>query len=181
MAREMTESNLHSAFAGESQAHMRYLIFAERAEKAGFPNVARLFTAIAFAEKVHASNHYSVTSSKGDFLTVSAAGFGSKKVSEDLEIAIKGETFEVNEMYPAYLAVAKLQDHKDAVRSFTWALEAEKTHAEFFKKAKQAVDKGSDVTLRTMQVCSVCGYTVEGDAPDKCPMCGAPKNAFKSF
>ncbi len=181
MTREMTESNLHSAFAGESQAHMRYIIFAERAEKERFQNVARLFTAVAFAEKVHASNHYSATSSKGDFLAVSAAGFGSKTVSEDLEIAIKGETFEVNEMYPAYIAVARLQDHKDALRSFTWALEAEKTHAEFFKRAKQAVDGGKDIKLGTMQVCSICGYTIEGDAPDRCPICGSPKKAFKSF
>ncbi|MBS7288341.1 MAG: rubrerythrin family protein [Candidatus Freyarchaeota archaeon] len=179
--REMTESNIHSAFAGESQAHMRYLLFAERAEKAGFPNTARLFRAVAFAEKVHASNHYSATSSKGDFVTFSVAGFGSKTVSEDLEVAIEGETFEVNEMYPAYIAVAKLQDHRDALRSFTWALEAEKTHAELFKKARQAVDGGGDIKLGTMQVCSICGYTVEGEAPNRCPICGSPKNAFKPF
>lgn len=173
--------NLHSAFAGESQAHMRYTIFAERAGRSGFENVARLFTAIAFAEKVHASNHYSATSSKGDFLTFSTAGFGSKTVSEDLEIAINGETFEVNEMYPAYIAVAKMQNHEDALKSFTWALEAEKTHAELFRKAKQAVDSGKDVKLGTIQVCCVCGYTVEGEAPDKCPICGSSKKAFRSF
>ncbi len=181
MAREMTEANLHSAFAGESQAYMRYIIFSERAEKEGFPNVARLFRAIAFAEKVHASNHYAATSSKGAFTTVSAAGFGSKTVSEDLKIAIEGETFEVNEMYPAYIEVAKMQRHNEAVKSFTWALEAEKIHAEFYKRAKQAVDQGKDLELDTMQICSICGYTVEGDAPDRCPICGSSKNAFKSF
>jgi len=91
----MTESNLRSAFAGESQAHMRYLIFADRAEKEGYANVARLFRAIAYAEQVHATNHY--------------RELGDINVSpQNLQVAIDGESWEVEEMYPAYLAVAQL-------------------------------------------------------------------------
>jgi rubrerythrin len=102
--RKMTEENLKAAFAGESQAHTRYLIFAEEAKRHGFENVARLFTAIAFAELVHATNH------------LRALG-GIGKTGENLAKAIEGETFEVDEMYPAYVEVAKLQNEKVAERS----------------------------------------------------------------
>lgn len=181
MVRAMTEMNLRSAYAGESQAHMRYTIYAERAKEKGFPNVARLFTAIAFAEQVHATNHYRNIKTKGDALTVSGAVFGSTNTSEDLQAGIDGENFEINEMYPTYLEVAKFQKEKGAETSFRYAWEAEKIHSKMYQKAKQVVDKGKDIELGPMQICTVCGHTVEGDAPDKCPICNAPKNKFKTF
>lgn len=120
----MTESNLRSAFAGESQAHMRYLIFADRAEKEGYANVARLFRAIAYAEQVHATNHY--------------RELGDINVSpQNLQVAIDGESWEVEEMYPAYLAVAQLQEEKGAQRSMGYALEAEKIHAQITKRSRR--------------------------------------------
>lgn len=181
MVREMTETNLRSAFAGESQAHIRYKMFAERAEKSGFSNVARLFNAISFAEKIHAGNHFRNILSKGGFQTVSAAVFGARNSSEDLQAGIDGETFEINEMYPAYKTVAQFQTEKAAETSFAWALEAEKIHASLYRKAKQEVDQGKDASLGPIQICSTCGYTIEGDAPDKCPICGARKDEFRSF
>jgi rubrerythrin len=181
MVREMTETNLRSAFAGESQAHIRYKIFAERAEKSGWPNVARLFNAISIAERIHAGSHFRNILTKGGAQTVSAAVFGARNTSEDLQAGIDGETFEINEMYPVYKAVAQFQGEKAAETSFTWALEAEKIHASLYRKAKQAVDQGKDVTLGPIRICSVCGYTVEGDAPDKCPMCGASRDKFQTF
>ena len=181
MVREMTETNLRSAFAGESQAHMRYKIFAERAQKSGLSNVARLFNAISFAERVHAGNHFRSILTKGGFQTVSAAVFGARNTSEDLQAGIDGETFEINEMYPAYRAVAQFQGEKAAETSFTWALEAEKIHAGLYQRAKQAVDQGKDVAMGPIQICNTCGYTVEGDVPDKCPICGAPKDKFRTF
>lgn len=181
MVKEMTETNLRSAFAGESQAHIRYKIFAERAEKSGWPNVARLFNAISLAERIHAGNHFRDILSKGGFQTVSAAVFGTKKTSEDLQAGIDGETFEIDEMYPTYKAVAQFQGEKAAETTFAWALEAEKIHASLYKKAKQAVDQGKDVALGSIQICSTCGFTVEGEAPDKCPICGAAKDKFRAF
>jgi rubrerythrin len=181
MVKEMTETNLRSAFAGESQAHIRYKIFAERAEKSGWPNVARLFSAISIAERIHAGSHFRNILTKGGAQTVSAAVFGARNTSEDLQAGIDGETFEINEMYPVYKAVAQFQEEKAAETSFTWALEAEKIHVSLYKKAKQAVDQGKDVTLGPIQICSVCGYTVEGDAPDKCPICGASRDKFQTF
>jgi rubrerythrin len=181
MVREMTETDLRSAYAGESQAHMRYAIYSERANKEGFLNVARLFIAVAFAEKVHASNHYRNIKTKGAATTVSAAVFGSRSTVEDLQAGIDGETFEIEEMYPTYKAVAEFQGEKAAEISFRWALEAEKIHVILYKRAKDAVAKGKDVDLGKIQICTVCGYTVEGDAPEKCPICNAKKDMFKTF
>lgn len=177
----MTETNLRSAFAGESQAHIRYKISAERAEKSGLSNVGRLFNAIALAERIHAGNHFRNILSKGGFQTVSASVFGGRNTSEDLQAGIDGETFEISEMYPTYQAVAQFQGEKAAEMAFTWALETEKVHASLYKKAKQAVDQGKDVALGPIQICSTCGYTIEGDLPDKCPICGATKEKFKTF
>ena len=166
--RKMTEENLKAAFAGESQAHMRYLIFAEAAEREGKPNIARLFRAIAYAEQVHAANHL------GEL-----GGIG--KTPENLAEAIAGETFEVEEMYPAYNRVAELQGESGAVRSTHYALEAEKIHAEMYKEAKEKADTGKDVEIGKVHICPVCGYTHAGDAPDVCPVCGAPRDMFKEF
>jgi len=177
-----TQENLMSAFSGESQAHMRYMYFAKIAESERYPNVARLFKAIAFAETVHAHNHFrKLRHLKGGFITIAHAGFGPGNTSKNLEIAIEGEEYEVEEMYPAYIEIAKMQGEKAAEMSFKWALETEKEHLKLFMKAKEAVDIGKDVELKEVYVCEVCGYTVEGEAPDKCPICGASGDKFRKF
>ena len=166
--RKMTEENLKSAFAGESQAHMKYLIFATKAEEEGRPNIARLFKAIAYAEQVHATNHFKALGELGQTV-------------QNLGAAIAGETYEVEEMYPAFQEVAKLQMEKGAQKSTRWAFEAEKVHAGMYQKARQAVEEGRDVKLGDVGICEVCGYTVEGPVPDKCPLCGVTKERFKKF
>jgi rubrerythrin len=166
--REMTKANLQAAFAGESQAHMRYMIFADKAEKAGLANVARLFRAASFAEQIHATNHLRAMGGVGD-------------TAQNLETALAGETFEVNEMYPAYVAVAKLQDEPAAVRSTEDALAAEIVHMKLYAEAKKVVADGKDLEEKPVFICESCGFTAEGEAPDKCPVCGAPKNRFRKF
>jgi len=166
--KKMTEKALHDSFAGESMAHMKYLAFSEIAEREGFPNVARLFKAIAYAEQVHATNH--------------ARNLGIiKKTAENLQEAIDGETFEVEEMYPAYKAIAELQEEKGAQRSMHFALEAEKIHAELYKQAKESVTQGKDIEMEEIYICPVCGYTHVGKLPEKCPVCGVPSSKFKKF
>lgn len=177
---DMTEANLHNAFSGESMAHMRYTAYADKADKEGFENVARLFRAIAYAEQVHATNHLE-RSPKVDTTALGGAPFGVGTTSENLQFGIDGENFEISEMYPAYLAVAELQDEGRAEQSFHWALEAEKVHASMFQEAKQTVDAGDDIDLGPVQICEVCGYTVEGEAPDRCPICQAKKEMFREF
>jgi rubrerythrin len=166
--KQMTKSNLSAAFAGESQAHTKYLVFAEIAEREGLPNVARLFRAASFAEQMHAAAHLRALGGTGDTV-------------KNLEDAIKGETFEVNEMYPAYVASAQAQEERGAVVSMERALAAEKVHAQLYTRAKQAAEAKQDVALPAIHVCEVCGWTVEGDAPDKCPLCGAPASRFRKF
>ena len=164
----MTKENLKSAFSGESQAHMKYVLFADKAEEEKFGNIARLFRAIAFAERVHASNHLNALN-------------GINLTMDNLDVAIDGETFEVNEMYPAYKAVAELQDEKKAVKSMHYALEAEKIHASLYGEAKEAVKSGKDLEVGEINICPVCGHTVVGKAPERCPICGASGDRFRKF
>lgn len=177
----MTETNLISAFAGESQAHMRYLLYGDRADDKGYPNVARLFRAIAYAEKIHAGNHYKNIQHKGDSTTISGALFGSRTVIEDIQNGIDGEHYEVEEMYPAFMEVAKIQKEYAAEISFRFAWEAEKTHAAFYEQAMDAVQNEKDLELNDVGVCTVCGYTVEGEPPERCPICKAKKERFQIF
>ena len=165
---EMTKANLEASFAGESQAHMKYVIFADRAEREGFPNVARLFRAVAHAERVHATNHFRALEGIG-------------KTSENLVAAAGGENYEVDEMYPAFTAVAELQGEKMAERYNKWAMEAEKVHAAFYEDAKKSVDNGDDPQVPQIYVCDVCGWTGEGEPPDNCPLCKAKKEKFILF
>jgi rubrerythrin len=178
----MTEQNLKNAFSGESQAHIRYLLFGDIAEREGFRNVARLFRAIAYAETIHASGHFNnLAYLNGGYITIGMAGFGPGKTLKNLGIAIEGETFEIEEMYPVYKDTARFQDEKGAERSFDWAYQTEQIHAKMFKKAKEAVNHGKDVDIGEIQICSVCGHTVEGSAPEKCPLCGASREKYKAF
>ena len=179
---EQTAENLRSAFGGESQAYQRYQVWSDKAEKDGFPNVATLFEAIAYAEEVHASNHFTALSNiKGDFLVASGAGFGLGSTAENLQGAINGENYEIEQMYPSFHLVAKDQSENDAIRSFHYALEAEKIHSKLYSEAKEAVENGNDYDLEYVSICSVCGHTVKDDTPDKCPICGAKKEQFKEF
>lgn len=180
--KQMTEQNLINAFGGESMAHMRYLHFANQAEKEDYPNVARLFRGIAHAEYIHAGDHYrEVKHLKGGVVANSMGAFGPGDTGKNLGLAIDGETFEITEMYPTYMAVAEFQEEKGAYRSFEWSYKTEKMHKALFEKAAEAVSSKKDVQLGPVQVCRVCGYTLEGDAPEKCPVCGAKRNAFTAF
>ncbi|MDY6907733.1 MAG: rubrerythrin family protein [Chloroflexota bacterium] len=164
--KKMTEEFLKTAFAGESQAHMKYLIFSDVAEQEGRPNLARMFRAIAYAEQVHATNHFRVLGDIND----SEANIG---------VCIEGENFEIEEMYPVYNTVAKFQGERGAEQSTHFALEAEKIHSAWYTEALQAVKAEGDVKVGNIHICSVCGHTVEGEAPERCPVCGAPRERFK--
>lgn len=178
----MTSDFLHSAYGGESMAHMRYLSWATMAEKEGFPNIAKLFIAIADAERVHANNHFNVIGGETtDHTVTGGAVFGTGKTVDNLQGAINGELHEVNQMYPVYLKTAEFQDEKDARRSFHFALEAEKIHVDLFKQAQDAAKEGKDIELESVYICPICGHTILNEAPDQCPVCGAKKQAYKKF
>lgn len=165
---KMTEDNLKAALAGESQAHLKYLAFADKAEAEGKPQIARLFRAIAYAERVHATNHLKTLGGLGN-------------TAANVEAAIGGETYEVEEMYAAFVKVAEMQGEKAALRSFTWAQEAEKIHIGLYEKAKAALTEGKDLEAQDVYICEVCGYTAEGQAPERCPLCGVSREKFRKF
>jgi rubrerythrin len=178
----MTSDFLHSAYGGESMAHMRYHLWGDEAQKEGFPNIVKLFEAISYAERVHATNHFREIGGGIEGATVTAGGvFGPGKTVDNLQGAIMGELHEVEQMYPVYLNAAEFQEEKGAQKSFHFALEAEKIHAELFKQAQLAARQGKDIQLRSVHICPVCGNTVLDEAPDFCPVCGAKKEVYKKF
>ena len=155
--------DLQAAFAGESQANRRYLAFAEKAEAEGHPQVARLFRAAAQAETVHAHNHL-------------RAMDGIKSTSENLKVAIQGENYEHTTMYPAFVKDADAEGNKRAARSFNYAMQVEVEHEGFYRQALESL--GKDKEQYDYYICPVCGHTVARGAPDKCPICGVPKDRF---
>ena len=180
--KKMTEQNMINAFGGESMAHMRYRHFADRAENDGYTNVARLFRAVAHAEYIHAGDHYRELKHLEEGVVANSMGaFGPGNTLKNLGLAVDGENFEVTEMYPSYIEVAKLQEEKGAERSFIWSYQTEKQHLRLYKKAKEAVEKEEDVKMGAIQVCEVCGYTLEGEAPEKCPVCSTEKKRFTAY
>ena len=167
MVTKMSRSieNLKEAFAGESKANRRYLAFAQKAEKEGYMQVAKLFRAAAEAETIHALNHLRIAEE-------------IKTTTENLNTAVSGETFEFKEMYPQYVKTARQEENKQAGWSFDVANKVEEIHADFFKKAKEALKKNKDLNDVSYYVCKVCGNTVENTPPETCPICGAPKREF---
>ena len=163
-----TSENLKEAFAGESQANRTYLAFAKKAEKEGLPQIAKLFRAAAVAETVHALNHLEIIGK-------------TKSTLENLKTAVSGETFEFNEMYPKFIEIAKQDDNKKAVWSFNVANKVEKIHAGLFSKAIESLNNNSERDPSDYYVCKVCGNTVEGSAPERCPICGVPKERFEKI
>jgi len=163
-----SEDDLKAAFAGESQANRKYLAFAKKADEEGFPQIAKIFRAAAEAETVHAHNH------------LRAMG-GIKSTIVNVKAAVEGEHYEFNKMYPEFLEDAKAEGNKDAERTFNWANEVEKVHHKLYEAALEAVEAGKDLEKKEVYVCPFCGYTVEGEAPDKCPVCGAAKDKFKKI
>jgi len=161
-----TEDNVQEAFSGESKANRRYMLYAERAEKDGYPQVAKLFRAVAEAEMVHVRNHLNVIDA-----------IGSTK--DNLLAASLGEKEEFTGMYPVFIETAQKEKNDRAERSFDWANRVEKVHYTYFDAAYKDMMEGKQPAEATYYVCQVCGNTVRDNVPDKCPICGAPTKAFK--
>ena len=162
-----TNENLATAFAGESQANRKYLAFARQADREGLPQIGRLFRAAAEAETIHALGHLA-----------NMGGVGS--TLQNLEAAVKGETYEYTEMYPPMVEQAKAEGHK-AKTLLDFANRAEKVHAGLFKQALEAMKAGKDLSQMDVYLCPVCGDVEFGVPPEKCPICGAPASKFQKI
>ncbi|MDR1872173.1 MAG: rubrerythrin family protein [Deltaproteobacteria bacterium] len=153
--------DLKAAFAGESQANRKYLAYAKKADEEKLPYAARIFRAAAEAETIHAHSHLRVLD-------------GVKSTAENLKDAIGGETFEFTKMYPEMIERAKAAGDKTAEKDFHLASEAEKVHAELFKKVAADPSKPAP----KVYVCKVCGHVHEGTVPDQCPICGGKAQVY---
>ncbi len=160
----MAMDDLKEAFAGESQANQKYRAFAARAERDGFPNIARLFRTTAEAERIHAEGHLNALD-----------GVGS--TADNLKAAIDGETYEFTEMYPPMLRRAAEAGHT-AKRMFGYAVEAEAVHAKLYALALESVRQGRDLSETKFYLCPVCGHIEFGEPPESCPICGAKASKF---
>ena len=158
------EKDLKDAFAGESQARQKYRVFANKAEKDGFPNIARLFRTTSAAEAVHAEGHMKALGMIGS-------------TAENLRSAIAGETYEFEEMYPPMAERAEAEGHK-AQRMFKYALGTEAVHAQLYKAALEAVESGQDLADGEFYLCPICGHIEFGKPEQACPICGAKASVY---
>jgi rubrerythrin len=158
-----TLANLKAGFVAESQAHQRNLAFALKAEQEGFTQVAKLFRAIAEAEGVHAYHHLRLLGGVSD-------------TQENLEAAFERENLASN-TYPQFIREANEEENTSVARIFSFSRDVEAGHAKLYKKA---LDHMVQETETKYYVCSVCGYVSDGELPEQCPICGAPREKFRS-
>jgi rubrerythrin len=162
---EKTHDNLYTAFVGEAKAYHRLLAFARKAEEEDYPQIAKLFRAIAAAEGVHAERHLQLL---GEAVV--------KSTDDNLQSSFRRETT-VNEIYyPQFIREAEEEGERAAALTFSQARDVEEGHAALYKHALSAMlrDETQDYT-----VCQVCGYVAEWEAPDQCPICNAKREKFR--
>ena len=179
-----TIENLKAAYNGESTASAKYAAFSEKAKAEGLDTVAVMFLATSKAEAVHAANHNKVLEKLG--VKVEGPQIGTFEVlttAENIADAKKGETYEIDSMYPGFIAVAKEEKCTDAVKSFTWAIDTEKKHQAFYGTALSALNAGGEKSLPVSWfVCPVCGNTYDSATlVAECDFCMTPKDKFFSF
>jgi len=163
-----TEKALKAAFAGESQANRKYLAFAKKADRDGFPGVAKLFRAAANAETVHALRELNDLG-------------GIRSTVDNIREAIEGETYEYTTMYRDFAEDARNEGNQAALKTFEWAKKVEEVHANWYKRALELAESGQDLRPQQLWVCQKCGNILEGDLPDRCPVCSHPKEFFMAI
>ena len=183
---EVLIDNLRAAFNNESNAHIHYLEFAAKADGEGWHGVASLFRAAARAEEIHAANHGRILHQIGSELHFTPVNIEVNNTLENVRAALAGEISEVDIIYPTWLELARTARDVAMVRTFSWALAAEKTHARLFNEALALLeieDEDSWITMpREFHVCPVCGYTSENDAPEEiCPTCFCLRSRFETI
>lgn len=175
-----TAENLKAGIKGETTASAKYTAFAQKAREEGKANIAKLFDAASKSESIHAANHRKVLDEMKGTIEDFTPKYEVKSTAENLQAAIEGETYEVQTMYPGFLADAKAERGQKAQRSFTWANNTEKKHAKFYSTALKALQNSDEKSLSPQYaVCPVCGNTYEaGKVDPKCAFCLTGKDKF---
>ena len=174
-----TLENLQTAYNGESNAHARYVAFAEKADQESYGEVASLFRAAAKAEEVHAANHSVVIKKLGGTPTAKIETPVVGPTRENLEAAIKGESYERDTMYPNFLRQARAEGNRDAVQTFNYAKTAEAEHAKLYSEVLNNLSNLKQSKANDYYVCTVCGYTTAREDFSKCPSCFSHKDKFE--
>ncbi len=169
--------NLQTAFNGESNAHARYVAFAGKADQEGFGSVASLFRAAARAEQIHADNHAAVIRKLGGNPQATIDKAVVKSTAENLQVAIQGETYERDVMYPKFIKEARAERNTDAIQTFNYAKSAEAEHARLYSESHANLPqlKGQKASY---YVCTICGFTTTKVDFEKCPTCFNPKDKY---
>ena len=165
--KEKTKENVKMAFIGEAKAYFRLLAFAEKAEEEDIPQIALLFRAIAEAERVHATRHLNLMKD----MVVS-------NTDTNLEKSFEREKSISENEYPQFLQEAEEEGEKAAALAFGQARDAESFHAKLYERAMYRVIRNE---IKAYHVCQVCGYVSDKNIPNTCPVCGAPKEKFKTI
>lgn len=175
-----TIENLKAAITGETTASAKYLAFAEKAKAEGYEEIASLFSATSKAEAIHAENHLKVLEKMSEKFEAKADSFEVKTTKENLEAALKGESYEIDTMYPDFIKTAETDKEDGAKKSFNWAFETEKKHKELYQKAIDALDKNKVKELsKKYYVCPKCGNTyTQTNVEETCAFCGTGKDKF---
>jgi rubrerythrin len=179
-AQNKTLDNLMAAYNGESNAHAKYLAYAEKADAEGYGKVASLFRAAASAEKIHLTNHARVIEGMGGTPKADIKLPAVKSTKENLEDAVKGESYERSTMYPEFITQAEKENNTDAILTFTYAKAAEAEHAKLYQMALADLAKWK-APKTNFYVCPICGYTVEGKPSfAACPVCATPATLYQA-
>jgi rubrerythrin len=185
-----TAQNLMKAFAGESQARMRYTFYAQKAREEGYPQIADIFIETAENEKIHANLFYNhlvkdlgVEPRRMEHVDADyPIAFGDTLTN--LESAAMGENEEWTKLYPEFAKIAEEEGFKEVAQTFKLIALVEERHEKRYRKLYDNV-KNNKVFKKDSKVfwkCRVCGHIVEsGSAPDMCPVCKVSKENFEVF
>jgi rubrerythrin len=184
---DQTLKNLLTAFNGETNAAARYAAFALHADEEGLLKVACLFRAVARSEQIHAANHAGIIHKMGGKPVAEVESVILKSTAENLQLAIAGEQYEVNEMYPAFMREAEAQMLPKARRTFRYALEAERDHVKLFTSMLEHLQHPDEewrarlLHKSAYYVCPECGFTASRSELEACPVCGHPRDEFEEI
>ena len=172
-----TEANLIAALAGESQASVKYQLYAEKARQDGYEEMAQIFETTARNEKAHAQQWY-------EYLH----GGQMDDTKENRNLAASGEHYEWSDMYPSFAKTAKEEGFTKIAKKMELIASIEKDHEERYRMLEQNIQDGTVFRKndKVSWICRNCGYIYEGDItkePDTytCPVCFVPKAMFEKI
>ena len=177
-----TEQNLLKAFAGESQARMRYDYFAKQAKKDGLEQISAIFAETALNEKEHAKRFFKFLEGGPVEITATYPAGKIGTTLENLKAAADGENEEWTELYPEFAKIAEEEGFKEVAAAFRNIAIVEKAHEDRYRTLYDNLEAGRvfEREGKIIWKCRNCGYIHEGEkAPDVCPACLHPQSYFE--